>query len=154
VGALRIVDAVVAAAARHQGRDHHLRADLERLAHEVFGKLRAAFDDDAAEFVAERERPGQRLRPVAFEDMQVGSANAAGADLDQRGLLADLRPWHSADDRLCARAVMGADADLLHGSSLGRIFIRSTASMISERWAKSASSGIAQLLHPRPLTPR
>ena len=42
VGVLRIVDAVVAGAARHQRRDHHLRADLQRLAHEVFGELRAA----------------------------------------------------------------------------------------------------------------
>src|SRR5215472_13884442 len=96
IGALRIMDAVVAAAARHQGRYHHLRAYGERLAHEVFGELGSAFDDDAAQFVTERERPGQRLRPMALEDMQVGAADAAGADLDQGSLFADLRPRHGA----------------------------------------------------------
>src|SRR5262245_28609877 len=90
VGALRIVDAVKAVTAGHQGRDHHLRSDLERLRHEVFGELAAAFDDDAAELMAQRERPRQGFRPMAFEDVQIRAAYAAGADLDQRGLLADL----------------------------------------------------------------
>ena len=87
VGVLRIVDAVVAGAARHQRRDHHLRADLQRLAHEVFGELRARLDDHAAELMAERERPRQGLGPMAFQDVLIGAAHAAGADLDQRGLL-------------------------------------------------------------------
>ena len=115
VGGLRIMDAVVAVAAGHQRRDHHLRADLQRLAHEVLGEFVAAFDDDSAELVAERERPGQRLRPVTFQDMQISAADAAGADLDQRSFPADLRPWHGADDGLAARACVGADADLFHG---------------------------------------
>ena len=51
-------------------------------------KLRADLDDHAAELVAERERPRQRLRPMAFEDVLIRAAHAAGADLDQRGLVA------------------------------------------------------------------
>jgi hypothetical protein len=57
VGALGIMDAVVALPAGHQRRDHHLRADAEFPAHEIFGELRSLFDDDAAELVAEGERP-------------------------------------------------------------------------------------------------
>src|SRR5689334_11865718 len=86
VGALRIMDAVIAVAAGHQRRDHHLRADLERLRHEVLIELGSAFDDDAAELMAERERPWQRLRPVTLEDVEIGAADTAGADLDQRRL--------------------------------------------------------------------
>src|SRR6185437_5807266 len=108
VRALRIVNAVVAMAARHQRRDHHLRAHLERLAHEVFVELAAAFDNDAAELVPESERPWQRLRPMSLEDVKIRAADAAGADLDQRGLPADLRPRHGADDGLRAWAVIGA----------------------------------------------
>jgi hypothetical protein len=70
----------------------------------------------ATELVAERERPRQRLWPVTFQDMQVGAADAARADLDQRGLFADLRPRHVADHRPRARAVIGADANFLHAS--------------------------------------
>src|ERR1700758_1639697 len=101
------MDAVKAVTAGHQRRDHHLRADLKRLAHEILVELTAAFGDDAAELMAECERPGQRSWPVAFEDMQVGAADAAGADLYQRSLAGDLGPGNGADHRLRARAVIG-----------------------------------------------
>ena len=55
---------------------------------------------------------------MTFEDMQIGAADAAGADLDQRALLADFRPRHAADDGLGARTVIGAYANLLHGEFL------------------------------------
>ena len=86
VGALRIMDAVIATAARHQRRDHHLRSHGERFAHEILVEVGADLDQHAADLMAERERPWQWLRPMAFEDMQVGAADPAGADLDQRGL--------------------------------------------------------------------
>ena len=115
VGALGIMDAVIAMPARHQRRDHHLRSDGERLAHEILGKFRADLDQHAADLMPERERPRQLLRPVAFEDMQIGAAHAAGADFDERGFLGDFRPGHGADHRRGAGAVVGADADLGHG---------------------------------------
>jgi hypothetical protein len=105
-------------AAGHQGRDHDFRADFQRLAHEIFGEFRTDLDQHTADLMAERERPGQWLWPMAFEDMQVGAADAAGADLDQRCFLADFRPWHAADHRLCARTVIGAYANLFHGDVL------------------------------------
>ncbi len=114
VGVLRIVDAVIAMPARHQRRDHHLRSHLERPAHEILFELAADLDEDAAELVSERERPRQRLRPVTLEDMQVGAANAAGADLDERRLLADVRPRHGADHRLRAGTGEGGNANLFH----------------------------------------
>src|SRR5262249_35258448 len=83
VGVFRIVDAVIAAAAWHQRRDHHLRSDLERLAHEVLTQLGPYLHENAANLVPKRERPGELLRPVTFKDVQVGAANAAGADLDE-----------------------------------------------------------------------
>ncbi len=119
VGALRIVDAVIAMAARHQRRDHHLRSHCERLAHEIFREFRADLDQHAADLVAERERPRQWLRPMAFQDMQIGAADAAGADLDQRRLLRNFRPRHGANDRLRAGSVIGAYANLFHA-----IFLR------------------------------
>ena len=118
VGALRIMNAVITAAARHQRRDHHARSDLQRLAHEVFDKFAAGFDDDAAEFMTKRKRPRQRFGPVPFEDVQVGAANAAGADLDQRRFLWNFRPGNAVDHRLGARTGKGRDADLLHASVL------------------------------------
>src|SRR5258708_31782696 len=69
--------------------------------------------------MAERERPWQRLRPMALQDMQVGAAHPAGPDLDQRRLLSNLRPRHGAHHRPCARAVISADADVLHEASSG-----------------------------------
>src|SRR6266508_4318626 len=90
VGLLRIMDAVITAPARHQWRDHHLRADTERLAHEVFAEFASRLDDDAAQLVAERERPRQRLGPVAFEDVKVGAAHPAGAS--QFTLYCELMP--------------------------------------------------------------
>ncbi|MGY4461704.1 hypothetical protein ACVWYI_005664 [Bradyrhizobium sp. LB13.1] len=116
------MDAVIAAAAGHQRRDHHFRSHLERLAHEVLGEFVAAFDDHAADFMTERERPRQRLRPMSLQNVQVRAADAARADLDQRGLFADLWPWHAADDRLAARSRVGADADLVHGCFLDARF--------------------------------
>src|ERR1700744_6119857 len=123
IGALRIMDAVIALAARHQRRDHHLRSHRKRLAPEVLVEFRAAFDDDAAEFVAERERPWQQLRPMAFEDMQIGAAHTAGADLDQRSLGRNFRPWHRANDRLRAGTVIGAYAYLFHRHFLFYFFV-------------------------------
>ena len=114
VGALGIMDAVIALAARHQRRDHDLGSHRERLAHEVFLEFRADLDQHAADLVTERKRPRQRLRPVPFEDMQIGAADAAGANLDQRALLRDFRPRHGADDRLRTRSVIGAYANLFH----------------------------------------
>src|SRR5262249_47018746 len=111
---LRIMDAVVAAAARHQRRDHDSRSDPQRLAHEVFFKLATGFDDDAAEFVPERERPGQLFWPMSFKDVEVGAADAAGADLDERRFAWDIGPWNAMDDRLGARTGEGRDADMLH----------------------------------------
>src|SRR5258708_31245404 len=43
--------------------------------------------------------------------MQVGAAHAAGADLNEGGILGDLRPWHGTDDRLGAAAGESSDAD-------------------------------------------
>src|SRR6185312_9894352 len=88
------------------------------LAHEVFIEIGPAFDDDAAELMAERERPGQRLWPMPFQDMQIRAADAAGADLDKRGFPADLRPRHGANDRLRAGAVIGANPNFLHANLL------------------------------------
>jgi len=114
------MDAVIAPSAWHQRRDHHFRADAERLAHEILGELRSGFDDYAPELVAERERPRQRLRPVTFQDVQVGAAHSAGADLNERGIFGDLRPWHRTDDRLGAGSGEGGDADaaVAHGFRL------------------------------------
>src|SRR5262245_61988361 len=118
VGLLRIMDAVIAMPARHQRRDHHLRADAKRLAHEVFAEFATRFDNDAAQLMAEGEWPRQRLRPMAFEDVKVGAAHPAGADLDERSVLLHLRPRHRADDRRGARAGESGDADgaVAHGT--------------------------------------
>jgi hypothetical protein len=96
------------------GGAHDRPAVLKYQSRFGFAQLAPAFDDDAAELMAERERPWQRLRPVPFQDVQIGAADAAGADLDQCGLLADLRPRHGADDRLRARSVIGANPNFLH----------------------------------------
>jgi len=124
IGALGVVDAVIAMAARHQGRDHHFRADFQRLAHEVFREFRTDLDQHPADLMAKRERPGQWLGPMALEDVEVSSADAAGSDLDQRALLSDFRPGHAADDGLRARPVIGADANLFH-----RLFLRALCLM-------------------------
>src|SRR4051794_22003641 len=115
IGVLRIMNAVVAGAAWHQRRDHYLRADPKRLPHEIFGELRAGFDDHATELMAKCERPRQRLRPVAFQDVLVGAAHATRADLDQRGLPRHIRPRHGADHRRRAGPIEGRDADLVLG---------------------------------------
>src|SRR5258708_15099170 len=114
VGAFRIMNAVIAMAAWHQGWDHHLRSHAEFLAHEVFAEFGADLDQHAADLVPQREWPGQRLRPVALEDMQIGAAHAAGADFYQCRLLRDLGPRHRANDRLRAGTVLGAYPALLH----------------------------------------
>src|SRR5690348_2537886 len=129
IRALRIMDAIIAMAARHQRRNHHARSDLQRLAHKVFFKLGAGFDDDAAEFVAERERPWQRFGPVTFKDVQVGAAHAAGADLDQRRLFRNFRPGNAVNDRLGAGTGEGRDADVLHASVLSAVPGRSLAQL-------------------------
>src|SRR5262245_32755556 len=152
VGVLGIMDAVIATPAGHQRRDHHLRADAERLAHEIFGELSSLFDDDATELVAEGERPRQRLRPVAFEDMKVGAAHPAGADLDQRGVLRDLRPRHRADDRLGAGTGEGGDSDgaVAHGIARSvQILSRIIACWHRARIrARSSRSSIVTDAHP------
>jgi len=66
VGTLRIVDAVIAASARHQRRNHHLRSHRQRFLHEIHFELVADFDEYAAELMAEGERPGKLLRPVTL----------------------------------------------------------------------------------------
>src|SRR5258705_3352509 len=119
VGVFRIMNAVIAMAARHQRRDHHLRSHAERFAHEVFLEFRADLDQHAADAVAERERPRQLLRRVALQDMQIGAANAAGADFNQRRLLRNFRPWHVANNRLRAGPVIGANTNLFHKNSSG-----------------------------------
>src|SRR5580704_1198156 len=91
VGVLRIVDAVIAPSAWHQRGDHDLRADLERLAHEILGEAVALLHHDAADLVTEREWPRQWLRPMALQDVLIGPADAAGADLDQRRVGRHLR---------------------------------------------------------------
>ena len=122
VGALRVVNAVIALAARHQWRDHHLRSHLQRLAHEVFCKFRADLDQHPANLVTEREWPRQWFRPVALQNVQIGAANTAGADLDESGLARNFRPRHGADDRPCSRAIVGAYANLLHALPLAPFF--------------------------------
>src|ERR1700730_11203480 len=117
VCALRIVDAVIAMAAGHQRRDHHLRPYRERLAHEVFVEFRADLHQYAADLMSERERPRQCFGPMTLEDVQIGAADAAGPDFYQCGLLRNFRPWHAANDRLRAGSVIGAYADLFHGPS-------------------------------------
>src|SRR5258706_178897 len=114
VGAFRIMNAVITMAARHQRRDHHLRSHAEWFAHEVFFEFRADLDEHAADFVAERERPRQLLRPVALQDMQIGAANAAGADFYQRRLLRNFRPWHVANNRPRAGALISANTNPFH----------------------------------------
>ena len=93
-------------------------SDPQRLAHEVFCKLAAGFDDDAAEFVAQRERPGQLFWPVTLKDVEVSAADAAGADLDERRLFWNFGPGNAVDHRLGARTGEGRDADVLHANIL------------------------------------
>ena len=115
VGGLRIVHAVITLPAGHEGRDHDLAADLERPAHVVVAELRALLDDDARDLVAEREGPGQGRRPVALEDVQIGAADAAGADLEEGGIGGHLGPLDDLDLGPGARPVEGGDANLVHG---------------------------------------
>lgn len=82
VGVLWVVQAVVATTAGHQRRDHHLRSDVDRLAHEVLGQILALLDDNAADLMTKRERPRQWLWPVTLQNVLVSSANAARADFD------------------------------------------------------------------------
>jgi len=65
----------------------------------------------AAELMAERERPRQWLGPMALEDVLIGAAHAAGADLDQRGFARHVRPWNAADHGRRTRPVESRDAD-------------------------------------------
>jgi hypothetical protein len=41
-----------------------------------------AFDDHGPDLVTQSERPGQRFRPVSFEDVQIGAAHSARTDLE------------------------------------------------------------------------
>ena len=75
VSGLGIVDAVIAASARHQWRNHHLRSHRQRLLHKIRLELVADFDEHSAELMTESERPGKLLRPVTLEDVQIGAAN-------------------------------------------------------------------------------
>src|SRR5258706_4853092 len=51
--------------------------------------------------------------------MQIGAANAAGADFNQRRLLRNFRPWHVANNRLRAGPVIGANTNLFQNNSSG-----------------------------------
>src|SRR5580704_12401646 len=64
--------------------------------------------------MAERERPWQLLRPMAFEDVQVSAADATGADLNQPCLLGDGRPRYAADLRRGTWAGENRNPDLFH----------------------------------------
>jgi hypothetical protein len=101
----------------HQRRDHHLRADAQRFSHEVLGEFCSGLDDDAAELMTQRERPRQRLWPVAFENVQVGAAYSARADRNQRGFLRNVRPFYRADHRRCTGAGEGGNSNgaVAHG---------------------------------------
>src|ERR1700737_2002927 len=117
VGALGIMHAVITLPAGHQWRDHDLGADCQRLAHEIFRKVRSRFDNDAAQLMTERKGPRQRLRPVTFEDVKVGPAHAAGADRNESGFFSNARPLNRADERFGARASEGGNPDgaVAHG---------------------------------------
>jgi hypothetical protein len=97
VGVGREVLAHIAKSARHERRDHDLRADRERIAHVVLGEVGTDLLDHARDLVAEGERPGQGLRPVTGEDVQVGPADAACGDAKQRGAWRYGRPRDGAD---------------------------------------------------------
>ena len=113
---LGIMQAPVAMAAGHQWRQHQFRADADRLAHEVGLQLVADLDHDARQFVSEGERPRQRLRPMAFQDMLVGAADAAGPYLDQRRFRRDARPGHLLHHRIGARPGEGGYSDRRPGA--------------------------------------
>jgi hypothetical protein len=112
VSALRVVNAVVATPARHERRYHHFGTNSEWLAHEVFGEVLALFYDHATDLMAEGEGPGQRLRPMTFEDVLIGAADPTGADLDECGVCGHLGPRHGLDDRTSARAGEGGDPNV------------------------------------------
>ena len=54
---------------------------------------------------------------MAFENMKVGAAYPAGANLNERGFVGNLRPWHRTDHRLGTGTGEGSDADgaVAHG---------------------------------------
>jgi hypothetical protein len=56
---------------------------------------------------------------MAFEDMQVGAADTACSNLDQRRLLRNFWPGHRPDHRLCTRTLESGNAYLLHEISSG-----------------------------------
>src|SRR5689334_11134461 len=121
-------------AARHQRRDHHLRSDLERLAHEVLFEFRANLDQHSADLVTEREWPWQWFRPVAFQNMQIGAANAAGTDLYKRRFARNFGPGYGANDRPRSRAIVGAYANLLHALPLAPFsFLMARQNVIRDR---------------------
>jgi len=69
-------------------------------------------------FVTERERPGKLLRPVALQDMQIGAANAGRRRLSiSAACFGIFRPWHVANNRPRARAVIGTNTNLFHENS-------------------------------------
>ena len=55
---------------------------------------------------------------IAFQDMQIGAADPAGADFYERRFPGNLRPRHVANDRLRTGTVIGANADIFHGRLL------------------------------------
>jgi hypothetical protein len=65
--------------------------------------------------------------------MQIGAANAAGADFYQCRLLRNFRPWHGANDRLRTGTVIGANTNLFHEGSSGRSRL-----LIFSAWAEEA----------------
>ncbi len=66
VGLLGIALAPVAEAAGHQRREHQLGADADGLAHVIGLQFRPDLDDHTRQFVAQRERPRQRLWPMTL----------------------------------------------------------------------------------------
>ena len=107
VGVGGIVPTVVALAARHQWRQGDFRADGQSLSRVI--ELESGFflDDDAGQLVTQRQRPGQRLRPVALQNVQVRAADATGADLDEGRLVGDRGTRHAANLGARTRAVEG-----------------------------------------------
>ena len=114
VRGLGVVSTPVAGAAWHERRQHYLGADGERLAGPIVGQFRADLDDYPSELVAQCERPGQGLGPVALQDVQIGAAHAARADLDQRRFPGDPWPRHLADHRRRPRPVERRDTNRPH----------------------------------------
>jgi hypothetical protein len=65
--------------------------------------------------------------------MQIGAADAAGADFYQRRFVRNFGPRHSANDRLRAGTIVGAHANLFHERIL-----RPFGLLIAVAWAEAS----------------